>query len=178
MKPNSSLTVGLLAMSMMANASSAMAYSQSSVIQAPVVDVQPVVEVVSERIPYESCRPERVRVQDRNRFAGAVPTVVGALIGGSVANVLGRNSSKEDVITGAGALIGGTVGYSRSQRQRVDDGYYVTENICTTEYELRERERVNGYRVSYRYDGAVYETRADRDPGATIPVRVRLEPLP
>ncbi len=153
------------------------AMEQSTVIDAEVVDVQPQVEVVTERVPFESCRPEQVFVPERRGIASVVPTMVGALLGGSVANLLGRNSSKRGVITGAGAILGGTVGYQRHRRVNGDNGYYVTEDVCVTEYELRERERVDGYRVSYRFGDSVYQTQSDTDPGSTIAVRVRLEPL-
>lgn len=156
----------------------AFAFGQSTVIDAPVVSVQPIVRVYSERIPYETCREERVRVVEQRPGIAVMPTIVGAVLGGAAGNILGRNSSKDDVITGAGAVLGATVANQRSQRQRRNDGYYVTEDVCTTEYELRERERTDGYRVSYRYGESVYETRMQREPGATIPVRVRLEPLP
>lgn len=157
----------------------AFAVSQSTVIDAQVVDVQPIVETVSERIPHEICREETVRVVDRRygRYSRAVPTAVGAVLGGAVGNVLGRNSSKEDVITVAGAVLGGTIGNNRAGPNVNGDSYYVTEDVCTTEYEYRERERINGYRVSYQYGDSIYETRMDRDPGATIAVRVNLQPL-
>lgn len=177
MKTPRTIRQSLIALGLAASAAPGAVLGQSTVVDAEVVDVQPMVEVVTERIPYESCRPERVYVRDRNRFGAVTPTVVGALLGGSVANVLGRNSSKEDVITGAGALLGGTVGYERHQRRNADNGYYVTEDICTTEYEVRERERANGYRVSYRFGDSIYQTRSATDPGSTIAVRVNLEPL-
>ena len=154
----------------------ALAVSQSTVIDAPVVDVQPIVETVSERIPREICREETVRVVDR-RYGRIVPTAVGAVLGGAAGNILGRNSSKEDVITVAGAVLGGTIGHNRAGRYGNNDGYYVTEDVCTTEYEYREHERINGYRVSYQYGDSIYETRTDRDPGATIAVRANLQPL-
>lgn len=155
-----------------------MATNQSTVVSAQVVDVQPLVEVVTERIPFENCRPERVFVAERKPLAAAIPTAIGAVIGGTVGRVLGRNSSSRDLITGAGAVVGGTVGYQRHRRTNNEEGYYVTEDVCVTEFEVRERERINGYRVSYRYGDEVYQTRAASDPGPTIPVRVRLEPLP
>ena len=167
----------LLTLGLTATALPGQAMNQSTVVQAEVVDVQPLVEVVTERIPYESCRPEQVYVPNQNRFGAVTPTVVGALLGGSVANVLGRNSSKQDVLTGAGALLGGTVGYRRHQRAADNNGYYVTEDVCTTQYEVRERERLDGYRVSYRFGDSIYQTRSATDPGSTIAVRVRLEPL-
>ncbi|MFK7830780.1 MAG: glycine zipper 2TM domain-containing protein [Congregibacter sp.] len=167
-----------LSLVLVAGAAQVHATNQSSVIDAPVVDVQPIVEVYTQRIPHESCREERVRVVERGARRSATPTLVGAVLGGTVGSVLGRNSSRRDVIGGAGAILGASVGYDRSRRQAVNSSYYVTENVCTTEYELRERERTSGYRVSYRYGGGIYETRTDYDPGSTIAVRVKLEPLP
>jgi len=154
------------------------ALSQSTVVEAPVVGVEPIVQVYQERIPFESCREERVRVVEQRGGIAPMPTIVGAVLGGAAGNILGRNSSKGDVITGAGAVLGATIGNQRAQRRRPVGGSYVTEEVCSTEYELREQERVGGYRVSYRYGDSIYETRTDRDPGATIPVRVRLEPIP
>lgn len=151
--------------------------SYSRVIEAPVVSVEPIVQVYSERIPYESCRAERVRVVERGGGGSWTPTVLGAVLGGTVGSVLGDNSSRRDVITGAGAVLGGSIGRDIGRRQQRSDGYYVTEDVCTTEYELREREEITGYRVRYRYEDRIVETRTATDPGATIAVRMRLEPL-
>ena len=155
----------------------ARADSYSKVIEAPVVDVQPIVEVRTERIPVEHCRAERVRVVERGGHRSFTPTILGAVIGGTAGSVLGDNSSRRDVIAGAGAILGASVGHDIGQRRRRDDGYYVTEDICTTDYEIRETEEVSGYRVRYRFDDSIYETRTLREPGATISVRMRLEPL-
>ena len=155
-----------------------LALQDSTIVNAEVVDVQPIVEVVTERVPFETCRPERVFVPERRGLGSVVPTVVGAVLGGTVGNVLGRNSSQRGIITGAGAVLGGTVGYQRDRRRNRDGGYYVTEDVCVTEFETRERERIEGYRVRYRYGDGVYQTRSVTEPGSTIAVRVRLEPLP
>ncbi|MEO0438156.1 MAG: hypothetical protein AAF098_14750 [Pseudomonadota bacterium] len=153
------------------------ARSESTIVQAPVVAVQPIYETVTERIPHQICREERVRVVERDRRGSLTPTLVGAVVGGTVAGVLGNNSRRRDVIAGAGAILGASIGNDVGRNRRHGNGYYVTEDVCTTEYELRDQERVNGYRVSYRYAGGVYKTFSRRDPGETIAVRVSLEPL-
>ncbi|MEM7806438.1 MAG: glycine zipper 2TM domain-containing protein [Pseudomonadota bacterium] len=158
------------------SAASVCASGQSSIVQAPVVSVTPVYETVTERIPHEICREERVRVVERGRRS-FTPTVVGAVLGGTVAGVLGNNSRRRDVITGAGAILGASIGHDVGRNRRAGDSYYVTENVCNTEYELRERDRLNGYRVSYRYAGDIYKTFSATDPGETIAVRVSVEPL-
>jgi uncharacterized protein YcfJ len=118
-----------------------------------------------------------VRVVEQGRGGSWTPTVLGAVVGGTLGSVLGDNSSRSDVITGAGAVLGGSIGRDIGRRQQRGDGYYVTEDVCITEYELREREEVTGYRVRYRYEDRILETRTATDPGATISVRMRLEPL-
>ena len=58
------------------------------IIHAKVVDVDPIIEVVNERIPHQICRDERVRVVSRGRGRPGAPGILGAVIGGTVAGVL------------------------------------------------------------------------------------------
>jgi uncharacterized protein YcfJ len=173
----SPLRTALAALLLTTTAAATRADSYSRIIEAPVVSAEPIVQIYSERVPYERCRAERVRVVDRGLGGSWTPTVLGAVVGGTVGSVLGDNSSRRDVITGAGAILGGSIGRDIGRRQQRDDGYYVTEDVCMTEYELREREEITGYRVRYRYEDRILETRTATDPGATISVRMRLEPL-
>jgi len=157
---------------------SAAALAQSTVIDAPVVDVEPVVEIVRERRPYEICREERVRVVETRGRDSVTPVILGAVVGGTVGSVLGNNSSRRDLITGAGAILGASMGNDRRRQSHRDHGYYVTEDVCTTEYEVHEREQIRGYRVSYQFGDSIYTTRMPTQPGPTIAVRVSLDPLP
>lgn len=154
-----------------------LAARSSTVIDAPVVASEPIVEVITERIPRELCREERVRVVERGGGHSATPALIGAVVGGAAGAVLGDNSSNKDVIAGAGAVLGASIGHDAGHRRK-EHSYYVTEEVCEVEYELREREQVNGYRVRYRFGDTIYETRRATAPGSTIAVRVQLEPLP
>ena len=49
-----------------------LAEGQYSVIEAPVVGVEPLVRTVTQRIPHESCWDERVRVVERGRGHSAL----------------------------------------------------------------------------------------------------------
>jgi uncharacterized protein YcfJ len=108
-----------------------------------------------------------------------MPTLVGGLVGGTVGRVIGHNSSHRGLITGVGAAVGAAVGHNRATNDYRSHAreYYDTEEICSVEYELREHERSNGYRVSYRFGDNIYTTHTRSAPGETIPVRVRLEPM-
>lgn len=153
----------------------ALAESAPTVVEVPVVAVEPLLRTVTERIPHESCWDERVRVVDNSRPHSATPTILGAILGGSMAGVLGRNSRHQPLIAGAGAVLGASMGHDRGHRN--SPGYYVTERRCEVDYELREREEVTGYRVSYRYGGTIHHTRTSYHPGDTLRVQVVLQPL-
>ena len=48
---------------------------------------------------------------------------------------------------------------------------------CETRYEYEERDRVEGFRVTYVYDGETYTTRTAYDPGDRIRVEVKVRPV-
>jgi uncharacterized protein YcfJ len=155
---------------------SAAAQPGGTLIEAPVVDVQPVVRIVTERVPFESCYDERVRVDERGRRS-ATPALLGGVLGGTLGGALGNGSGHQGVIAGAGALLGASVGNDIARNRQTQGDYYITEQRCSVEYERREREEITGYRVSYQYDGNIYQTTTRRDPGDTITLRMSLEPL-
>jgi uncharacterized protein YcfJ len=171
------LRYAIAASALLGLASTTLADSYAEIIQAPVVSADPIIEVRRDRIPVERCRPETVRVDDRRQPRSYTPAVLGGVVGAAAGSVLGDNSSRRDLITGAGAILGASIGNDMGNRRRREDGYYVTEEVCSTDYEIREHERVSGYRVRYRYDDRIYETRTTTDPGATIAVRMSHEPL-
>ncbi len=146
----------------------------SSYINAPVVQSEPIVEVVTRKIPHESCRDEQVRVVNSGGHS-ATPGLLGAVVGGVVGGAAGHNSRYQPVIAGAGALLGASIGTDMAHRQSAQ-AYYVNERRCSTEYELRDIERVVGYRVAYQYQGNTYYTRTDSAPGSTIRLRVDVTP--
>ena len=48
---------------------------------------------------------------------------------------------------------------------------------CRPVVEQRARERITGYRVTYRYGGEIETTRLSYDPGDRMPVKVSLSPV-
>lgn len=151
------------------------ASAQSQYVEVPVTDVQPLVRLVTQRIPHERCYEQPVEVRRAGPHS-ATPGLVGALVGGTVAGALGHNSRSQPVIAGVGALVGASVGTDIAHRQSTTS-YYSTRRRCEVDYELRDREDVTGYRVSYQYGGNIYHTRTDYHPGNTIRLRVDLHPV-
>ncbi len=165
-----------LALMSLVVSSTGLASASSHTVQAPVVGVSPVVRITTEKIPHSRCYDQRVKVLRSSANHSATPSILGAIIGGTAAGALGRNSSYQPVIAGAGAVLGASIGNDYSHRRHAS-AYYVTEEHCEVDYELRDVEQVIGYRVSYRYGDTIYETETRHHPGDTIAVQVDLRPL-
>lgn len=149
---------------------------QRDIVDVPVTAVEPIVQYVTRKIPHETCRDERVRVEQASPNHSATPGILGAVIGGVVGGALGQDSRYQPVSAGAGALLGASIGTDYSHRQNTRSNY-VTERRCEVDYELRDQENIIGYRVSYLYDDRIYHTETRQRPGPTIKVRVEISPL-
>jgi len=157
---------------------------------ARVVYVEPLVRHVRVQTPSRQCYDDvqyhSYRAHDRYDYgrgrgtAGA--TIVGGLIGGLVGRQFGSGDGR-DGATLVGTLVGSAIANDRAQRrnaQRYDyvetRGYPVER--CRTSYVSHEEERIDGYRVTYEYDGQEYTTQTHRHPGDRIRVRVAVTPAP
>jgi uncharacterized protein YcfJ len=167
--------IASLALSTTFLATAAYAESQHFKIEAPVVSASPMVKTVTEKIPHQTCWNEQVRVESRSGHRSRVPPVLGAVIGGVAGGAIGDNTGHQGVIATAGALLGAAIGHDQSHK-RPSQARYVTEQRCATDYELRDREEVTGYRVGYEYGGNIYYTQTPQHPGSSIQVSVILKP--
>ena len=148
---------------------------------ARVVSVKPIVRYVTVTTPVKECWNEtrHYTVEHRpNRAGGAL---LGAVIGGVVGHQFGSGRGN-DAATVAGSLIGAAVGSETARRRAYERGEYGTTSYskpirrCETNYQAHEEERIDGYRVVYRYNGQKYSTRLPYDPGDRIRVRVDVRP--
>ena len=156
-----------------------LAFSATTYDRARVIGVDPIYENVSYDVPVEECREERVRYDQASRRSATGP-ILGAIIGGAIGNAVGHSKRNKQVGTVVGAVLGGSIGadIARDQRRyRADRVGYRTEQVCDVVHEVRTEERFAGYNVSYAYGGNTYTTRMQRDPGKTIRVRVRVNPV-
>jgi uncharacterized protein YcfJ len=146
---------------------------------ARVVDVDPVVTRVRVEEPRRECWEETRYEAPRPRPGVAGPMVLGGLIGGAVGTQIGSGDGRR-AATVAGALIGSAIGHDVAERRR-DRAYdpgpraYPVEQ-CAVRYETRWDERIDGYDVTYEYNGRHYQTRLPYDPGSTLRVRVDVAP--
>lgn len=151
---------------------------------AEVVSVDPIIDVVNRPVSRDECWEEPVTYREPVRYRGGsdrAPAVMAGIIGGVIGNQFGHGRGR-DAATAAGAMLG----YSMARdSQRRYDGYYGGnrsyrgyEQRCTTRTDYFRDERVNGYDVTYRYNGRIYRTVTDYHPGNQIRVAVNVSPVP
>lgn len=148
---------------------------------ARVVSSEPVIRYVTVATPYQECWQETRRVTVNHRPNTAGGTILGAIIGGVIGHQFGSGSGN-DAATIAGTLIGGAVGNGVSSRRAYATGHYGHTSYeqpvrrCETRYRKTRQERIDGYRVVYRYYGRTYATRTRFEPGKRIRIRVDVRP--
>lgn len=144
---------------------------------AKVTDVEPIVRVVQVTTPRQACWEEPVtRARYPHHGRSATPVLLGGILGGVVGNQFGGGSGK-DIMTVAGALLGASIGRDAAYRQSAGQPhstYTTTERRCETETTVHEEERIDGYYVTYRYQGKTFATRMPNDPGDRVRIRVNV----
>jgi len=147
---------------------------------ARVVRSEPIVRYVTVKTPVRECWQETEYVAHRRPVPGAgASTFVGALIGGVVGHQFGSGRGN-DAATVAGTLIGAAIGNDQAKRRYGADyrsvEYERPVERCATRITERTEERIDGYRVTYRYNGQNYMTDMPYDPGRELRIRVDIRP--
>ena len=143
---------------------------------AKVVDVQPLMTRVRVSTPERECWDE-TRVDDRDRArTSAGGALIGAVIGGVIGHQIGSGRGR-DAATAAGAVIGAGVGAHQAERRagNLPPQEYTVQR-CDTRYSDHWEERIDGYRVTYVYNGRRQVTQLPYKPGDRIRVRVDVSP--
>ena len=169
---------GLVAVSLLSVVSAQAAAAQYD--YARVISSEPIIRYVTVNTPVRECWQEtEYYTVERPAPGNGVRTLVGALVGGVIGHQFGSGRGN-DAATVAGTIIGAAIG-NDSARRRYGTGYSTTEYArpverCETRMSSRQEERIDGYRVVYKYHGQKYETRMPYDPGREIRVRVDIRP--
>lgn len=143
---------------------------------AKVVSARPIYQQVQVSAPRQECIEERVVTREpayRGHNNGAA--LLGAILGGVAGHQFGKGRGNS-VATAAGAVIGAGIGQSHQggggYREQVS-----YEPRCNTYSDTRYESRLDGYDVTYRYNGRLYHTRMPYDPGSRVPVNVSVNPV-
>ena len=153
---------------------------------AEVVSVDPLIDRVDRPVYRDECWQEPVTYREPVRYEGRsrnhAPAVLGGIIGGLVGNQFGHGHGRD-----AATVAGAALGYAavRDTQRYNGGGYYAGgreytsyEQRCATRTQYVSDERVNGYNVTYRYNGRLYTTVTDYHPGNEIRVRVDVSAAP
>lgn len=148
--------------------------------QATVVDVEPIKRTVQVSVPERECWQEEVHypVAPIDAADAARNVFVGGIIGGVIGHQFGSGRGK-DAATLAGTLIGASVAHDRAKHKARAHEYerVAYEQRCRVTTQYHTEERVDGYRVTYRYQGETFTTRLPYDPGNRLQVRVHVSPV-
>ncbi len=140
--------------------------------RARVVTVQPLIKIVRVPSRHRECWTEEAQGVRPRDTSGSM--VLGSIIGGVIGHQFGGGDGRR-VATVAGTLIGAAVGRNMALQQSAQP-YTVTARRCRVSHEFYEKQRVDGYRVTYRYRGRTFITRTPQAPGKFIRVRVSVAP--
>jgi uncharacterized protein YcfJ len=144
---------------------------------APVTRVEPIVRQVRIETPRRECYDDVRYVESRGHVSDpdvGGRTLLGGIIGGVIGHQFGSGRGR-DAATVAGAMIGAGVGYDSATRRYSEPREEVVQR-CDVSYDHAYEERIDGYRVTYEYNGREYTTRLPYDPGERIKVRVAVAP--
>ena len=146
---------------------------------ANVISSEPKYRTVRIETPERECWDEPVTVyQQSGGYRSTTPMILGGITGAAIGNQFGHGHGRY-LGTVAGGMLGVSVGRDlqnnyRSRQPRHATTHYETR--CETRSTWREEERLDGYRVEYSYNGRVYHTTMDHDPGERFRVNVRVSP--
>ena len=169
---NTVAVTAFLSAGLISTASGSTSYYEADVIQSTAV-----YRTVETQTPRQECWLEEVVRESRPQYRSTTPNILGAVVGGAIGNAVGHNKSNQRVGAVVGAVLGASVARDITHTNRSRDVYYETIERCETVYDTYLEERLVGYDVLYSYNNQEYSVRTQRDPGATIRVRVNVEPV-
>jgi uncharacterized protein YcfJ len=160
---------------------------------ARVTHVEPRIRQVRITVPRRECYEETGYAPDYGsgygpgygHSGGERPAAGGMILGGLIGAVIGHqfgHGNERGIGTVAGAVIGSAIGHDAATQRRGDDSYgdapprAESGERCETRYSEQVEQRIDGYRVSYRYNDRDYQTVLPYDPGERLRVRVTVRP--
>jgi uncharacterized protein YcfJ len=149
--------------------------SDSNIVEADVVSAYPVYKSVQINNPVQQCWQEAVSVP-QNNYTSRTPEILGAIVGAGVGRLFGSGRG-QDLATVAGAVLGGSVGRDQKNKYNQNNAGVRYEERCRMVDNIHNEERLDGYDVTYEYDGKTYRTHTRSDPGRTLTVSVNVVPV-
>lgn len=151
-------------------------YGNGTIEEARVLSAEPIYRTVQINDPVEECWQEQVRVPVNSGHKSYTPTIIGAIVGAAVGNEFGSGRGRH-AATAAGAVLGGSIGRDAQARHSPRHTRVEYQQRCEVVDRYRTEQRIDGYDVTYRYNGQVMSTVTQNDPGRTMRVNVSVVPV-
>jgi uncharacterized protein YcfJ len=140
-----------------------------------VTNVEPMVRYVTVNRPRQECWDEIVREPARP-YGTVGQTIAGGIVGAAIGRQFGSGNDR-DALTVIGAVAGSAIANQRAQRNQG----YATRDVAVQRCEVvndRVTEQVvDGYLVTYQYQGRRYTMRTDSPPGDRVRLAVEVRPV-
>jgi uncharacterized protein YcfJ len=146
---------------------------QTDYVYARVVGVEPVVRYVTVDRPERQCWNEAVR-EPVSPYGVAGPTVAGTILGAAVGRQFGGDDARK-ALTVLGAIAGGAIANKRAERNQVYRDIVVER--CEVVSRRFTEQVIDGYRVTYEYQGRRYLMTTDAHPGDRVRLAVEVRPV-
>ena len=145
---------------------------------AKVIDVRPIYKEVEVNHPVKECWREPVIHTNRESgHKSASGMAVGGILGAVVGHQFGSGSGNR-LATAVGTIIGAQIGHNAvNGHTHPAVSYTEYEQRCAVRDQVSYEEVLDGYRVSYRYQGERYQIKMPYDPGKRVKLRIQFEPV-
>lgn len=145
-----------------------------------VMDVTPIYHQVKVTTPVKECWNEPVTHtrEVRHGANSAGGAIAGGLIGGIIGHQFGKGRGNK-LSTAVGTLIGAQLGHDAVNGSQAITQQQFTryEHFCEVEQQVSYEKVLDGYQVTYRYQGDEFQTQMPYDPGKKIKLRISVEPV-
>lgn len=142
--------------------------SHSYEIEARVVSYEPILKEETVYVPHEQCFKKRKKIYTVTDTAGE-GTRLGGQLGHDVATLSSPLSQTSGiVITLGGALVGHLF-------EREKNSHYIETPVCEVRHTPERKTTIDGFLVTYEYNGQYYQTRTKVKPGTMIRIVIKHE---
>lgn len=143
---------------------------------ATVLKVKPIYREIKVSTPVTECWQEPVIHTSNHQSAGGM--AAGGLLGGIVGHQIGKGRGKK-LATAMGVIIGAQMGHDAMKRKNKHDEQQYTEyqQRCDERHEVNYERVVDGYWVTYRYQGERHKIEMPYHPGKRIKMRIQITPV-
>ncbi len=142
------------------------------VVYGRVIDVERIYRIYDEPVRERHCRRYPRGHRSYNSYTG---TIAGAVIGGALGHTIGDAHGDADAAAVAGGLLGAAVGHDIDHRATYTSGGYGS-GTCRVSLHRQTRRELVEYKVRYRYNGRIYVSHMNYDPGEWVKLDVDIDP--